>query len=78
MIPFAFRLYHLHYAEEEMFVILEGQRTTRYDGAKHPVCEVAVYPDSGKIGAYGRNDERFAFIARSEDGVDYFDGEELS
>ncbi len=104
--------YHLHYAEEEMFVILEGQGTIRYDGEKYPVregdviftptgpgtahqiintsdaplrylalssradAEVAVYPDSGKIGAYGSDDERFAFIARSEDGVDYFDGED--
>ncbi len=29
--------YHLHYAEEEMFVILEGEGTIRYDGEQHPV-----------------------------------------
>ena len=29
--------YHLHYAEEEMFVILEGIGTLRYDGENHPV-----------------------------------------
>ena len=29
--------YHLHYAEEEMFVILEGEGTLRYDGAEHRV-----------------------------------------
>ncbi len=27
--------YHLHYAQEEMFVILEGEGTLRYDGAEH-------------------------------------------
>ncbi len=104
--------YHLHYAEEEMFVILEGRGTIRYDGEKYPVregdviftptgpgtahqiintsdaplrylalssradAEVAVYPDSGKIGAYLSGDERFAFIGRAEDGVDYWNGED--
>ena len=29
--------YHLHYAEEEMFVIVEGSGTLRYDGERHPV-----------------------------------------
>lgn len=29
--------YHLHYAEEEMFVILEGEGMIRYDGEEHPV-----------------------------------------
>ena len=29
--------YHLHYGQEEMFVILEGEGTLRYDGAKHPL-----------------------------------------
>ena len=29
--------YHLHYAEEEMFVVLEGEGTLRYDGDTHPI-----------------------------------------
>ena len=29
--------YHLHYGHEEMFVILEGAGTLRYDGAKYEV-----------------------------------------
>ena len=104
--------YHLHYAEEEIFVILEGEGTLRYDGEKYPLgpgdviftptgpgtahqiinssdaplrylaispradAEVAEYPDSGKIGAYGRNDGDFAFLAPKSAGVDYFDGED--
>ncbi len=104
--------YHLHYAEEEMFVILEGQGTIRYDSEKYPVregdviftptgpgtahqiintsdaplrylalssradAEVAVYPDSGKIGAYGRDGDGFAFLAPASAEVDYFDGED--
>jgi uncharacterized cupin superfamily protein len=29
--------YHLHYAQEEMFVILEGEGTLRYDGDTYPI-----------------------------------------
>lgn len=29
--------YHLHHAQEEMFVIIEGSGTLRYDGERHPV-----------------------------------------
>ncbi len=29
--------YHLHYAEEELFVVLEGEGTLRYDGEEFPV-----------------------------------------
>ena len=29
--------YHLHYAEEEMFVVLEGEGTLRYDGDTYPI-----------------------------------------
>ena len=29
--------YHLHYAEEEMFVIIEGSGSLRYDGESHPL-----------------------------------------
>ena len=104
--------YHLHYAEEEMFVILEGEGTLRYDGERYPLkpgdviftptgpgtahqiintsdaplrylalssradAEVAEYPDSGKIGAYGRHEDGFAFLAPMSAGVDYFDGED--
>ena len=104
--------YHLHYAEEEMFVILEGEGTLRYDGEKYPLrpgdvvftptgpgtahqiinssratlrylaispradAEVAEYPDSGKIGAYGKGGEAFSFLAPKSAGVDYFDGED--
>ncbi len=104
--------YHLHYADEEMFVNLEGDGSIRYDGETYPVrqgdviftptgpgtahqiinssdaplrylalssqsdAEVAVYPDSGKIGAYGKDEPWFNFLARAEDGVDYWDGED--
>ena len=36
---------------------------------------VVHYPDSGKIGAYGRNDDSIAFLAPLSAKVDYFDGE---
>ena len=29
--------YHLHHANEEMFVILEGEGTYRFDGQDHPI-----------------------------------------
>ena len=29
--------YHLHHAEEEMFVVLGGEGTLRYDGDTHPI-----------------------------------------
>ncbi len=29
--------YHLHHANEEMFVVLEGEGTLRYDGDHHPI-----------------------------------------
>ena len=29
--------YHLHHAEEELFVVLEGEGTLRYDGDEYPV-----------------------------------------
>ena len=29
--------YHLHYGQEELFVVLEGQGTLRYDGEEHPI-----------------------------------------
>ena len=39
-------------------------------------AEVAEYPDSGKVGAYGRDDDGFAFLAPASAAVDYFDGED--
>ncbi len=39
-------------------------------------AEVAEYPDSGKIGAYGKHADGFAFLAPASAGVDYFDGED--
>lgn len=104
--------YHLHYAEEKMFVIIEGEDTLCYDGETYPVregdviftptgpgtahqiinisdtpmrylalspradAEVAEYPDSGKVGAYGKHADCFAFLAPAGAGVDYFDGED--
>jgi uncharacterized cupin superfamily protein len=40
--------------------------------------DVAVYPDSGKVGAMARTagSEPFRLIVREESGVDYFEGEE--
>lgn len=37
--------------------------------------EVCVYPDSGKIGAYGPGPGGFRALHRSSDAVDYWDGE---
>ena len=39
-------------------------------------AEVCEYPDSGKIGAYGKHDDGFSFLAPASAGVDYFDGED--
>ena len=39
-------------------------------------AEVAEYPDSGKVGAYGKYGEVFSFLAPASAGVDYFDGED--
>jgi uncharacterized cupin superfamily protein len=40
--------------------------------------EIAVYPDSGKIGAMARVEgvDPFRLVVRQESAVDYFDGEE--
>ena len=29
--------YHLHYAQEELFVVLDGEGTLRYDAEEHPI-----------------------------------------
>ncbi|MEX2193709.1 MAG: cupin domain-containing protein [Thermoleophilaceae bacterium] len=39
------------------------------------VPEICVYPDSGKIGAYGRTDEELRELHRRSDAVDYWEGE---
>lgn len=45
--------------------------------SSHADVEVAVYPDSGKVGAFAEGfGEPFRLIVRQESGVDYFDGEE--
>jgi uncharacterized cupin superfamily protein len=106
--------YHFHYAEEEMFVILEGEGTLRVAGEMIPIRagdvidippgpeyphqivntsdaplrylsistqrspEVCEYPDSGKYGAFAR-DERGLLagrrIHRADADLDYWDGE---
>ena len=41
--------------------------------------EVAVYPDSGKVAAFGKgfaDGDRLRLIVREDSAVDYFDGEE--
>ena len=41
--------------------------------------EVAVYPDSGKVGAFADvpgSDETFRLLVREDSAVDYFEGEE--
>lgn len=103
--------YHLHRANEELLIVVEGRPTLRDpsgtrtlepgdvvlfrrgpEGAHAVVnetdepCrfvfastlvypEVAEYPDSGKVNAYGP-DHRWIF--RQADAVDYFDGEDRS
>jgi uncharacterized cupin superfamily protein len=100
--------YHYHLAQEEMFVILEGEATLRVAGQLLPLRsgdvifippgpeyphqiintsdrplrylsistqerpEVCVYPDSGKIAAYGRGHE---LVQRPQANLDYWDGE---
>ena len=106
--------YHLHYGQEELFVILKGGGTLRYDGQEYPIRtgdiiftppgpgtahqiintseanlhylalssmddpEICYYPDSGKYGAYSWKDgtQGRRFLARSDDGTDYWNGEQ--
>ncbi len=47
--------------------------------SSHADVEVAVYPDSGKVGAFARDagsGEPFRLLVREESAVDYFDGED--
>lgn len=103
--------FHNHRAEEEMFLILEGEGELRFGQSRYPLramdviacptggpevahqiintgastlrylavstlapVELAEYPDSGKIGVYGRDVERGG-TWRASDTVDYYDGE---
>ncbi len=105
--------YHFHYAQEEMFVILEGHGTLRVAGEMLPLKtgdvifvppgpeyphqlintsdaplkylsvstreqpEICEYPDSNKYLAYVSSGEARSFdvIQRSENSLDYWDGE---
>ena len=62
-------------AEVAHQIINTGATTLRYLALSTlaPV-ELAEYPDSGKIGVYGRDGE-FDGIWRAADTVDYYDGE---
>ncbi len=103
--------FHNHRAEEEMFLILEGEGELRFGKDRYPVramdviacppggaevahqiintgsstlrylavstlapVELAEYPDSGKIGVYGRVGKSRG-TWRASDKVDYYDGE---
>lgn len=105
--------YHLHHAQEEMFVILEGIGTLRIAGAHVPIGagdvitapvgpdyprqiintsdaplrylaistqddpEICEYPDSGKFMAEAglAREHPFEVIQRSDQSLDYWDGE---
>ena len=109
--------FHVHHAEDEMFVILSGSGEYRFGKKKYKVragdvlgapiggadyahqlwntgdkplkylaisskaeMEYCEYPDSGKVGFFGRKAGskmgRFQHMARTEDGLDYFDGDQ--
>lgn len=102
--------FHSHRAEEEMFLILEGEGELRFGSERYPIrrhdviacpaggqegahqiintgtetmrylalstmskVEVCEYPDSGKVGLYGRGLRK---LYRAASDVDYYDGEE--
>ncbi|MES2225322.1 MAG: cupin domain-containing protein [Patescibacteria group bacterium] len=102
--------FHNHYANEEMFFILEGEGEIRLGSERFPVkkgdfiaCpsgtgvehahqiintsteelrylavstkispEIAEYPDTGKFGVLAEN---FRFVGRTENSLDYWEGE---
>jgi uncharacterized cupin superfamily protein len=72
--------YHLHHAEEEMFIILQGEGTLRVAGERVPVRADDVitippgpeYPDSGKVGVFG---DGLRLLQRRDASLDYWDGE---
>ncbi len=52
--------YHLHHAQEEMFIIVEGTGTLRVAGEMLPL-KICEYPDSGKYLAEGSLDKATPF-----------------
>ena len=100
--------YHLHHAQEEMFIVLEGSGTLRVAGEMLPLRagdvvfipagpeyphqivntsdaplkyysistmetpEICEYPDSNKIGAFGKG---VRHMTRADASVDYWTGE---
>jgi uncharacterized cupin superfamily protein len=108
--------FHVHHAEDELFIILEGQGDYRFGDVSYPVAagdvlgaprggsefahklinsgsvplrylaissraalDVCEYPDSGKFlvrsGVAKQDSQRFVYIGRAEDTLDYWDGE---
>jgi uncharacterized cupin superfamily protein len=106
----------VHHAEDELFIILEGQGTYRFGDANYEVAagdvlgaprggsgyahklinsgtvplryvaissrariDVCEYPDSGKFmvrsDAADEESQRFVYIGRAEDTLEYWDGE---
>jgi uncharacterized cupin superfamily protein len=69
--------YHYHLAQEEMFVILEGEGTLRVPMKYLSIStqerpELCYYPDSDKLGAFAK-DHRV--MQRRGQAVDYWEGE---
>ncbi len=61
--------YHLHYAMEELFVILEGQGTLRYDDQEYPIAQGDVFfAGTGPGTAHqivNSSDEKLKYLAMS-------------
>jgi uncharacterized cupin superfamily protein len=59
-------------------ILNDTDRTVRFLSFSNQHAEVCVYPDSGKIGAYGREPDGsgMRLLFREADAVDYHDGEE--
>lgn len=109
--------FHVHHAEDEMFVVLEGTGEYRFGEERFQIqggdvlgapvggpeyahqifntgteplkylsisskadIEICEYPDSGKVGYYGKHaggGKRFRHLTRPELGLDYWDGEDI-
>lgn len=35
--------HHLHYGQEELFIVLEGEGTLRYDEGEHKICQGEIF-----------------------------------